>query len=110
MSLIRSNPDDGANGIKKHRAKMVIETAPFSDVLKRKRVKLDVSTLAGLADDAEKGLDDYQDRLDQAKLLSGKSGEAAADDDSDEPPVIAAAMEPVFSKGQSKRIWNELYR
>ncbi len=67
MSLIRNNPEEGANGIKKHRAKMVIETESFSDVLKRKRVKLDVSTLAGLAGDAEKGLDDYLVKLEQAR-------------------------------------------
>ncbi len=111
MSLIRSNPDTATNGIKKHRAKMVVETESFSDALRRKRVKLDVSTLAGLADGAEKGLGDYHDRLEQARLLSGRSGEATDEgDDFDRPSSGPAALEPVFAKGQSKRIWNELYR
>ncbi|KND91247.1 Nucleolar GTP-binding protein 2 [Tolypocladium ophioglossoides CBS 100239] len=106
MSLIRDGQD--TNGIKQHRAKMAVETAPFSGVFgpkaQRKRVKLGVSSLTDLADDTEKSMDTYQDRLEQAKLLSGTAGEDEA------AGRLSLAIEPVFDKGQSKRIWNELYK
>ncbi|KAH6976924.1 NUC091 domain-containing protein [Ilyonectria sp. MPI-CAGE-AT-0026] len=111
MSLIRDGGKDTQNGVKQHQAKMTVETAPFSDVFgpkaQRKRVKLGVSSLTDLADDTEKSMDTYQDRLEQARLLSGTSGEADVDDN-DKP--LTMAIEPVFDKGQSKRIWNELYK
>ncbi|KAG6291453.1 GTPase required for pre-60S ribosomal subunit nuclear export and maturation [Claviceps purpurea] len=106
MSLIRDGQD--TNGIKQHKAKMTVETFPYSDVFgpraQRKRVKLDVGSLADLADDTERSMDSYQDRLEQAKLLSGMSGQA------EEENSVSMAVEPVFDKGQSKRIWNELYK
>ena len=110
MSLIRDGQDkDTMNGIKQHKAKMTVETSPFAEVFgpkaQRKRVKLGVSSLLDLADDTEKSMDTYQDRLEQARLLSGASGDA---EDSDKP--LTMAIEPVFDKGQSKRIWNELYK
>ncbi|KAH7133410.1 NUC091 domain-containing protein [Dactylonectria estremocensis] len=109
MSLIRDGGKDTQNGVKQHQAKMTVETAPFSDVFgpkaQRKRVKLGVSSLMDLADDTEKSMDTYQERLEQAKLLSGTSGDA---EDADKP--LTMAIEPVFDKGQSKRIWNELYK
>ncbi|KAJ2971633.1 hypothetical protein NQ176_g7595 [Zarea fungicola] len=107
MSLIHDNKDT-TNGIKQHKAKMTLETAPFSDVFgpkaQRKRVKLDVANLDDLADGTEKSMDTYEERLEKAQLLSGNSVEAG-DDGS-----FAMAIEPVFDKGQSKRIWNELYK
>lgn len=110
MSLIRDGQDkDTTNGIKQHKAKMTVETSPFAEVFgpkaQRKRVKLGVSSLTDLADDTEKSMDTYRDRLEQAKLLSGTSGDA---EDGDKP--LTMAIEPVFDKGQSKRIWNELYK
>lgn len=106
MSLIRDGQD--TNGIKQHKAKMTVETFPYSDVFgpkaQRKRVKLDVGSLVDLADDTERSMDSYQDRLEQAKLLSGMSGQA------EEENSVSMAVEPVFDKGQSKRIWNELYK
>ena len=39
-------------------------------------------------------------------MLSGRSGE----DDAEDIGVMGVAREHVFSKGQSKRIWNELYK
>ena len=51
--------------------------------------------------------------VDQAKLLSGTSG---ADDEQIGEAVapdhgyISSAREAIFNKGQSKRIWNELYK
>ncbi|KAK2606358.1 GTPase required for pre-60S ribosomal subunit nuclear export and maturation [Conoideocrella luteorostrata] len=106
LSLIRDNQD--TNGIKQHKAKMTVETAPFAEVFgpkaQRKRVKLGVSSLTDLVDDTEKSMDSYQDRLEQAKLLSGVSGQ------NEEETSVTMAIEPVFDKGQSKRIWNELYK
>lgn len=109
MSLIRDGQD--TNGLKQHKAKMAVESSPFSDVFgpkaQRKRVKLSVSNLDDLADDTEKSMDSYRERLEQAKLLSGTSGDPDADD---AEPQYTMAIEPVFDKGQSKRIWNELYK
>jgi nuclear GTP-binding protein len=115
MSLIRDG--EGKNGLKQHQAKMTVEASPFGDVFgpkaQRKRVKLGVSSLEDLADDSVKSHDTYLDRLEQAKLLSGNSGpeaeaigEAAVPDDGH----ITSAREAIFNKGQSKRIWNELYK
>lgn len=109
MSLIRDG--EGTNGLKQHKAKMTVETSPFSGVFgpksQRKRVKLDVSNISDLADDTEKSMDSYHDRLEQAKLLSGNSGNT---DYADSERQYTMAIEPVFDKGQSKRIWNELYK
>ncbi|TAQ91119.1 hypothetical protein B7494_g551 [Chlorociboria aeruginascens] len=115
MTLIRDG--EGKNGIKQHQAKMAVEASPFGDVFgpkaQRKRVKLGVSSLEDLAEDSMKSHDTYLDRLEQAKLLSGNSvpeaeaiGEALAPDDG----YITSAREAIFNKGQSKRIWNELYK
>ena len=105
MSLIRDG--QGTNGIKQHRAKAAIETSPFAGVFgpksQRKRVKLGVNSLSDLADDTEKSMDTYQERLEHAKLLSGSSQDT-------QEPEVTMAIEPVFDKGQSKRIWNELYK
>ena len=115
MSLIRDA--QGVNGVKQHKAKMMVEASPFSGVFgpksQRKRVKLDVSNLEDLAGDTAKSLDTYQDRLEQANLLSGNAG-VAQDDGTGRPieqdATLTAAIEPIFNKGQSKRIWNELYK
>jgi nuclear GTP-binding protein len=110
MSLIRDGQDT-TNGIKQHKAKMTVESAPFADVFgpkaQRKRVKMGVSSLTDLADDTEKSMDTYQERLEQARLLSGASGEAGTDEPEQQ---LTMSIEPVFDKGQSKRIWNELYK
>ncbi|OXV11509.1 hypothetical protein Egran_00730 [Elaphomyces granulatus] len=109
MSLIRDG--QGINGLKQHRAKMTVETTPFGDTFgpkaQRKRVKLDVGSLEDLAGETVKMHDSYIERVEQARLLSGNSGvgEDVGVDDS-----LATAREPIFSKGQSKRIWNELYK
>lgn len=113
MSLIRDG--EGKNGLKQHQAKMQVESAPFRDTFgpkaQRKRVKLGVGSLEDLAGESTKMHDSYLDRLEQAKLLSGTSGldeqvgEAAPED-----AVLSVAKEAIFSKGQSKRIWNELYK
>lgn len=117
MSLIRDGSD--TNGIKQHKAKMTIETAPFAQAFgpksQRKRVKLDVGSLTDLAENTEKSMDTYKERLEQQRLLSGQSGSAeyvdiSADMHLDGDAPLSLAIEPIFNKGQSKRIWNELYK
>ncbi|KAL8966616.1 MAG: hypothetical protein Q9183_003290 [Haloplaca sp. 2 TL-2023] len=55
--------------------------------------------------------DNYLDRLEQAKELSGTAGqEDQAGEAVAEEVSLTTAREPIFSKGQSKRIWNELYK
>lgn len=116
MSLIRDGDVETKNGLKQHQAKIAVETSPFSDTFgpksRRKRVKLDVGSLEDFAGKSDKMHNDYLEQKEQAKMLSGngetnaEAGEAVVEDDGN----IAAAREPIFSKGQSKRIWNELYK
>jgi nuclear GTP-binding protein len=114
MSLIRDG--EGKNGIKQHKAKMTVEASPFGEVFgpksQRKRVRLGVSSLEDLADDSVKSHETYLDRLEQAKLLSGTSGDAEAVGEAGviDDGHISSAREAIFNKGQSKRIWNELYK
>ncbi|RFU77834.1 nucleolar gtp-binding 2 [Trichoderma arundinaceum] len=107
MSLIHDGGKDTTNGIKQHKAKMTIETSPFAGVFgpkaQRKRVKLGVSTVNDLADDTEKSMETYEERLEHNKLLSGSYSNGETEE-------LTMAIEPVFDKGQSKRIWNELYK
>ncbi|KAI4271725.1 MAG: hypothetical protein L6R38_006792 [Xanthoria sp. 2 TBL-2021] len=113
MSLI--NDGQGKNGLKQHRAKIEVESAPFGDTFgpkaQRKRVKLGVGSLEDLAGETFKMQDSYLERLEQAKELSGNAGqEDAAGEAVPEEATLTTAREPIFSKGQSKRIWNELYK
>lgn len=115
MSLIRDGQD--VNGLKQHQAKMTIESQPFAEVFgpkaQRKRVKLGSTTISDLAEDTEKSLDKHVERLEQIKLLSGQSSiglDGADGVEAEEDFSIATAKEPIFNKGQSKRIWNELYK
>lgn len=113
MSLVRDG--EGKNGLKQHQAKMQVESAPFGDTFgpkaQRKRVKLGVGSLEDLAGESVKMHDNYLERLEQAKLLSGTSGDAETVGEAvPEDAVLTTAAEPIFTKGQSKRIWNELYK
>ncbi|KAI9702352.1 MAG: GTPase required for pre-60S ribosomal subunit nuclear export and maturation [Candelina mexicana] len=114
LSLIRDG--QGKNGIKQHQAKMAVEASPFGDTFgpkaQRKRVKLGVGSLEDLAGETVKMHHTYQERLEQAKLLSGNSGaeDQAGDAAFEDDGGISTAREAIFSKGQSKRIWNELYK
>jgi nuclear GTP-binding protein len=117
MTLIRDGSN--TNGLKQHKAKMTVESSPYAEVFgprsQRKRVKLGVSNILDLAEDTEKSMDTYQERLEHARLLSGQSGAGAegaiaGDMATEAEAALSMAIEPVFSKGQSKRIWNELYK
>jgi len=111
MSLIR-DAENTKNGIKQHAAKVAVESAPFEDTFgpksQRKRVKMNASSIDDLAGETVKMHDNYLERLEENKLLSGKTAEEMAENE--ETPVLTTAREPIFSKGQSKRIWNELYK
>lgn len=115
LSLIRDGQDNRVNGLKQHQAKMTVETSPFAEVFgpksSRKRVKLSVGNIDELADDTVKSLETYHEKLEEARLLSGELGATqaeAGDMDRGAEAVVTTAVEPIFSKGQSKRIWNEL--
>jgi len=110
LSLVQN---EGKNGIKHHHAKGQIEQAPFGDTFgpkaQRKRPKLDFGCLEDLAGESVKMHDTYLERLEQAQMLSGNSGiEEQAGEAAPEAAVLSTAKEPIFSKGQSKRIWNEV--
>ena len=83
------------------------ERSKFGPKAQRKRVKLGVGSWKDLAGETIKMHDDYLGRLEQAKFLSGTTengderGEAQPDESS-----LTTAREPIFSKGQSKIIWN----
>lgn len=113
LSLIRDGA--GKNGVKEHQAKIAVEAAPFGATFgpkaQRKRVKLGVSTLEDLAGETEKANDSYLETQEQQTLLNGNGQkDVQIDDDSPADETISTAREPIFSKGQSKRIFNELYK
>ncbi|KAL4867336.1 hypothetical protein BDV12DRAFT_171480 [Aspergillus spectabilis] len=113
MSLIKENQT--VNGLKQHEAKMAIETSPFSDTFgpkaQRKRVKLGVSSLEDLAGETVKMHDTYVEKTDQTRH---DDGTVVVDGDDVVADLalgtLPTSREAVFLKGQSKRIWNELYK
>lgn len=111
MSLIRDN-ENTKNGIKQHQAKIAVESSPFGETFgprsQRKRVKLGVGSLEDLVGETVKMHDTYVDRLEEKQLLSGQS--AVTGEEAEPHEELTTAREPIFSKGQSKRIWNELYK
>ncbi|KAJ4286684.1 GTPase required for pre-60S ribosomal subunit nuclear export and maturation [Kalmusia sp. IMI 367209] len=107
MSLIEEKKN--VNGLKEHQAKIAVESQPFSETFgpkaQRKRPKLDFDSIESLVGRTGDMHDQYLDRLEQAKLLSGTSGQ-----DDNEDGELTTSREAIFSKGTSKRIWNELYK
>ncbi|KAL9061110.1 MAG: hypothetical protein Q9162_000255 [Coniocarpon cinnabarinum] len=113
MSLIRDGQDENSmNGLKQHAAKIAVEAAPFKDVFgkdsRRKRVKLDVSGMEEMAQKNEKAEEEYVEKRQEEAELRGANGND--DDEYDDTAELSVAREAIFSKGQSKRIWNELYK
>ncbi|KAI5804504.1 GTP-binding protein [Geopyxis carbonaria] len=104
MSLLKTG-----TGVKDHEAKIKVESQPFSATFgpkaQRKRPKIDVGDMDELASHLVNAEKTYEEKLEQDKLLSGQLGEEER-----AGGFIQEAREPVFSKGQSKRIWNELYK
>lgn len=118
MSLIHDNKDkERKDGLIQHKAKIKIESEKFSDTFgpkaQRKRPRLAVASLEDLANATTSDYSTYTERQAEARILAGLGEEKEADtvDQSRHPDgEITTAREPVFSKGQSKRIWNELYK
>ncbi|KIA75468.1 nucleolar GTPase [Aspergillus ustus] len=113
MSLIRDNQT--VNGLKQHEAKMAIETSPFGDTFgpkaQRKRVKIGVSSIEDLAGETVKMHDSYIEKTDQATHADGTAVVSGDDVVADTNlGTLQTSRESVFLKGQSKRIWNELYK
>lgn len=129
MSLIRDE-----TSVTKQKSALVDSFADvFGNKSTRKRVTMkDFSTLDDLADSAQKSIRSFNDRR-SAMVQNGLLSAAAAASEGVEsaivdnaldaidfvPPEVgheetdapsATRMEPIFSKGQSRRIWNELYR
>lgn len=102
MSLLEQN------GPKEHQAKVKVESQPFNMTFgpkaQRKRPKIEVGTMEELAGHLETVEKKYEEKLETDKLLSGRLGEE------ERAGMIKEAREPIFNKGQSKRIWNELYK
>ena len=115
LSLIRDAPNVGENGLKQHRAKMAVDSEPFGEVFgpraQRKRVKLSVGTMGDLVGEAEKRRGDYAERMENARTAdAGQNTQPGGEPDAEQAGTLATAREPIFNKGQSKRIWNELYK
>lgn len=79
----------------------LLEADPFNDTFgpkaQRKRPKLTASSISDLAVGANLKLDGYD---------SDKDGRLPQEDDG----VLDEVRNPAFKKGQSKRIWSELYK
>lgn len=112
MSLIKEN--DTVNGLKQHKAKMEIENSPFNDTFgpkaQRKRVKLGVTSLEDLAGETSKNQDSYYEKNegtneDGTPIVASDVHVGFTQDSN-----LTSSRESVFLKGQSKRIWNELYK
>ena len=127
MTLIRDGQGNGkeggkrgVNGVREHAAKVAVESVPFKDTFgpkaQRKRVKLNVASLEDLAGETEKMREGYEEKVEQARQSNGLGGAGEVEEDKrgedarEEDGVLTTAREPIFSKGQSKRIWNELYK
>ncbi|KAK9382955.1 NUC091 domain-containing protein [Kockiozyma suomiensis] len=82
----------------------VVETEPFSKTFgpkaQRKRPKVNAGSLNDLADKTVQDFEQYEQKLENQAMMS-----VATPTD-----WIQEARDAIFSKGQSKRIWNELYK
>ncbi|KAI8898141.1 P-loop containing nucleoside triphosphate hydrolase protein [Globomyces pollinis-pini] len=79
----------------------LLEADPFDNTFgpkaQRKRPKLNVSDISELVNHAEEKLDGYHSDKDTG-LPQEDTG------------ILTTMSNPIFAKGQSKRIWNELYK
>jgi nuclear GTP-binding protein len=85
----------------------ILETESFEHTFgpkaQRKRPRVAVSSLEELADVTDKDAQDFQEKNELATTM-GLMGNVDTDG------WTAEAKEAIFHKGQSKRIWNELYK
>lgn len=77
----------------------------FGKGAQRKRPKLAVGSLAELVQTAEQKEQTFTEAAAQKRAAAEIAGNGDADDGS-----LDAMVDPLFQKGQSKRIWNELYK
>lgn len=119
MSLINDNKDkERKDGLVQHKAKIRIESEKFGDTFgpkaQRKRPRVAVSSFEDLANASTQDYSTFEERQAEARMLAGGGDQDQQDSGVDNSILadgeIATAREPVFSKGQSKRIWNELYK
>ncbi|SCU92531.1 LAME_0F00364g1_1 [Lachancea meyersii CBS 8951] len=87
----------------------ILETESFEQTFgpkaQRKKPRMAASSLVDLAESAAEHVKEYEEKqeLNSTLGLMGQSGD-------NEDGWSQAAKESIFSKGQSKRIWNELYK
>ncbi|KAG0689507.1 GTPase required for pre-60S ribosomal subunit nuclear export and maturation [Pichia californica] len=85
----------------------ILETESYANTFgpkqQRKKSNIAVSSLEELAESTNKDNEDYEEKQ-TLKPTLGLMGGIDTDD------FTAEAKEYIFSKGQSKRIWNELYK
>ncbi|ANB14779.1 putative GTPase NOG2 [Sugiyamaella lignohabitans] len=96
----------------------ILSNEPFDQTFgpksQRKKPRTVVSSLDDLVTSVDEDLEKYEENVEHQKLLSGALG--AFGDNSSTAGVANTdgfsieAKEHIFSKGQSKRIWNELYK
>ncbi|KAK5171875.1 GTPase required for pre-60S ribosomal subunit nuclear export and maturation [Saxophila tyrrhenica] len=117
MSLINDGKDkERKDGLVQHQAKIRIETEKFGDTFgpkaQRKRPRLAVSSVEDFAGRTQQDYDQYKEKRLEDVRLSGAVGNEDEQNRVEEVDdgEITTAREAVFSKGQSKRIWNELYK
>lgn len=120
MSLIHDGKEkERKDGLVQHKAKIRIESEGFSETFgpkaQRKRPRLAVGSLEDMANASGKDYGTFLERAEEARLLSGHANDEQREDPMSDYLATATgelttAREPVFSKGQSKRIWNELYK
>lgn len=114
MSLIRDNKEkdkERKDGLVQHQAKIRIEGEKFGETFgqkaQRKRVRLNVGSLEDMAHATQTDQQKYSENVEE-KATNGLPDSTTVDplDEAEN----STAREPIFSKGQSKRIWNELYK
>jgi nuclear GTP-binding protein len=81
----------------------ILDTEPYSHVFgpkaQRKKPRFAINSLEELAETANEAHDKYEEKLEHDAEMRGEHDEFSNE-----------AKEHIFSKGQSKRIWNELYK
>lgn len=109
MALIE-DPEKAARAVGKARRVNLVQVAPFEDTFgskqRRKRPSVGAESYEGLLSRASESAQDYDlkggVRADRAAAAHAAASQGVGDRD--------AAREPMFEKGQSKRIWGELYK
>lgn len=116
MSLIHDGGKERVDGLVQHRAKIKIETEKFSDTFgpkaQRKRPRLDIGSIEDMATATTSGLAAFEHKKREEVLLMGGQLDEDIPENSNvqDEGELTTAREAIFSKGQSKRIWNELYK